>query len=82
MNRNKMRRIVTLILWVILVVLTLVKGWWYPLAALFLLHLAEVFLVGIKTGKENATGPVKAVILTLIFGVTWWGPLRRQKDEL
>jgi hypothetical protein len=46
------------------------------------MHLAEVFLRGLKTGRENGTPPIKSVILTLIFGVTWWGPLSKKKDEL
>ena len=82
MNRSKISQAAVLALWVILVVLTVVGGWWQPLAVLFLLHLAEVFFTGWRTGKEYGVAPAKSVILTLIFGVTWWGPLRKKKEEL
>lgn len=54
------------------------KKKYIPLIALFAMHLTEYFIIGRKTGKEFNISPVKAVILCLSFGFTWWLPVRTE----
>lgn len=58
------------------------KKKYVPLIILFLTHLLEYFLIGRKTGKENRISLVKALLLCLSFGFTWWLPLRMNKTEI
>ncbi|MBB6479629.1 hypothetical protein [Spirochaeta isovalerica] len=50
-----------------------------PFLLLALLHGAEIFSIGLKTGRENDIPPLKSALLTFIFGFTWWLPLRRKE---
>lgn len=50
-----------------------------PLIALFTLHLAEYFIIGKKTGKENGISALSSLLHCLAFGFTWWLPIRKDK---
>ena len=50
-----------------------------PLISLFTMHLAEYFIIGRKTGKENEMSASSALLHCLSFGFTWWLPLRKNK---
>jgi hypothetical protein len=47
----------------------------FPLA-LFVLHLSEVPLSS-KIGKSKGISKLRVVLNTLLFGFTWWLPLKR-----
>lgn len=65
-------RAVTLLLWVTSFYLALSKGSWYLLAFILALHTAEVFVIGCKTGIKAGYSMAYSVIMTLIWGFTWW----------
>jgi hypothetical protein len=44
--------------------------------ALFILHLAEVPL-SLKIGKFRRISKLRVVLNTLLFGFTWWLPIKR-----
>lgn len=44
--------------------------------ALFILHLAEVPL-SLKIGKSRGISKQRVVFNTLLFGFTWWLPIKR-----
>ena len=72
-------KILTILIWTACFFLWALRGWWYLAAGIFLLHSAEVFLIGIRTGRENNVSVYDSIILTLVFGVAWWMPLRNAK---
>ena len=77
MNKDKASRVLVIVLWVAFVALWALKGWWYLATGLVAIHMIEVFVVGIKTGLRKGRGLFFSIVMTLIFGVTWWGPLRK-----
>lgn len=71
--------IAVLLLWTLFCWLGLMMDMWIPLFILALLHIIEIFVVGLKTGRENGFTPLHAAFLTFMFGITWWWPMRRKK---
>ena len=53
-------------------------------AALFLLHFAELLLIGYRNGAIMNKTPAQSIALCLLFGFNWWLPLRRtmKADDL
>lgn len=50
-----------------------------PLVLLFLLHTTEYFITGKKTAKENGLPVISGIAHCLLFGFTWWLPLKKNK---
>ncbi|MBN2659482.1 MAG: hypothetical protein JXR86_20665 [Spirochaetales bacterium] len=71
-------KILVLLTWAVVAALWILKGIRIPFLAVALLHGAEIFAVGLKTGRENEVPPLKAALLTFTFGFTWWLPLRKK----
>lgn len=57
--------------------LWLLNGFWYFFALLFLLHLAELFLISWKIGRLSGKSHFVTILMTLIFGYTWWLPIQK-----
>lgn len=72
-------RIITIGLWIFAFYLLFFTNFWYLAAGLFLLHLSEVFIVGYKKGTQAGYSPIYTVVMTLIFGFTWWLYLEEKK---
>lgn len=66
------------LLWIGAVVLSLYAGWYWLLIGLILLHLGELFLIGIQTGRKTGMPGWKAALFCMLFGFIWWLPLQRQ----
>ena len=49
-----------------------------PLLILFALHLFETFTKGREVAKAKGVGPVEWIANCLLFGFTWWLPLREE----
>ncbi len=49
---------------------------WGLYAALFVLHLFEL-KTALRVGREKGLSDLRIVLLNLIFGFTWWVPLKR-----
>jgi len=49
---------------------------WGLYAALFVLHLFEL-KTALKIGREKGLSTMRIVVMNLIFGFTWWVPLKR-----
>lgn len=54
------------------------KPW--PLLALIAAHTAEYFLVARKVAEENGIPQVEAAANCLVFGFTWWKPIKYRWD--
>jgi len=49
---------------------------WGLYAALFVLHLFEL-KTALRVGREKGLSDLRIVLLNLIFGFTWWVPVKR-----
>ena len=71
----------TILIWIAVVLLWVFRGWWWITAALFILHLVETILIGVKTGTANGKSNGYSIFMTLMFGITWWRPLKNKEKE-
>lgn len=73
-----------ILLWIAAVVLWAAGATFWVFLALFALHVAELFIIGFRTGQEYGVSPVRSIILCLLFGYVWWLPISRtmKADEL
>jgi len=78
---DKVNKILTIFVWAAGIYLWIANGFWYVAAAVFALHLAEVFMKGIPIGKRAGKSISYSVIMTLIFGFTWWLPIQKKLDD-
>ncbi len=78
MGKDRINQILTIVIWMVGIVLWIIKGWWYIVAAVAALHLAEIFIVGVRTGKEAGKSPAASAVMTFMFGFTWWLPLKKR----
>lgn len=69
---------ITILLWIGAILLSILSSWHWLGIGLFLLHLAELFLIGLRTGRETGVPGWKTISGCLLFGFIWWLPLRRQ----
>ncbi|PKO00930.1 MAG: hypothetical protein CVU42_02100 [Chloroflexi bacterium HGW-Chloroflexi-4] len=49
---------------------------WGLYAALFVLHLFEL-KTALNIGREKSLSTLRVVVMNLLFGFTWWVPLKR-----
>ncbi|MDP3176660.1 MAG: hypothetical protein Q8M76_02070 [Spirochaetaceae bacterium] len=80
MDKNTLNRVFAAALWAIAVALWAALGFWYLAAGLFLLHFVEIFVAGLKVGRRSGKSILVSVILTLVFGYTWWLPLKKSQE--
>ena len=78
MHKDVITYILTILIWISSIVLWLTKGWWYITVFLLILHLIETIIIGVKTGRENDKGTGYSILMSMVFGITWWRPLRRK----
>lgn len=67
-----LNRIITALLWILSLYLLLIRGSWYLFGFIFALHTAEIFLVGYKKGTKAGYSGFYSIVMTLIWGFTWW----------
>lgn len=48
-----------------------------PLLTLLLLHAVEYVKDGRKVAAENGIGAAEALVQCLVFGFTWWLPIKK-----
>lgn len=77
---EKVNKILVIIIWIIGIYFWITKGFWYIAAGLFALHLAEVFIKGIPVGLKAGKSRAYSIIMTLIFGFTWWLPIQKEME--
>lgn len=70
--------VVTIILWIVSFYLWITKKSVYLLYALAGCHLIETVFIGVKTGLKYGKNLYYSIFMTMIFGFTWWLPLRKQ----
>lgn len=52
------------------------KKKWFLFNLILILHFIEAVLIGIKTGFENGMNKLSSAVCTLLFGFTWWLPIK------
>ncbi len=65
-------RLGTLFIWAGALYLIIVHDFWYLLLALLLLHTGELIWTGYKRGIKAGYSGIYSVLMTLIWGFTWW----------
>ena len=65
-------------LYIILIAIIVITGVWIPLVLVLALHLVEFFVIVIKLANAHRIPLPLAFIKCMIFGITWWKPLRDQ----
>jgi hypothetical protein len=77
-----MRRIInyaiTLVLWIVAILLWAVWKIPYLCWLLLVMHFIELIVVGFKTGRQYGVNAGKSTLLCMLYGYTWWLPLRKQ----
>lgn len=75
--------IVAILIWIAAAVLWAAGIPWL-FAAFLILHLAELLLVGFRTGRKYGLGAAHSIAMCMLFGFLWWLPLLRamRADEL
>jgi len=77
---EKVNKIITVIIWGIGIYLWIAKGFWYIAVGIFILHFLEIFIKGIPVGTKAGKSKMYSVIMTLIFGFTWWLPIQKEME--
>jgi cytochrome c biogenesis protein CcdA len=72
---------ITLVLWIVSIVLIVAGTFPYLFWLLAGLHFIELVVIGYKTGKQYGVSAVKSILMCMVFGYTWWLPLRKQIDN-
>ncbi len=73
---------ITLLLWLVAFIVWSALSFPYLFYFLLVLHFVELIVIGFRTGKEYGVSAGKSILLCMLFGYSWWLPLRRQmKDE-
>lgn len=66
------------LLWIGAVAMGFLVDRWEPLIAALIIHLIEVPLAGLRIGRRTGNTRVRSILMTMVFGITWWGPMRRR----
>ena len=68
-------------LWLVDTLILIIKKNPKHLLILFFTHLAELLVIGMKTGNDYGKKYSETIASTLCFGFLWWLPLRRQMKK-
>ena len=74
-------KITCLVIYAGTVVLGILTGIWLPLIFVAALHLVEFIVVGKKTGDAAGMTAAASFVNCMLFGFTWWKPLRDQAQR-
>jgi len=70
-----------LVIYAAAIVLGVLTGIWLPLIFVAALHLVEFFVVGKKTADSSGLPLAASFVNCMLFGFTWWMPLRDQAQR-
>jgi len=78
---KKIGKVIVILVWIAAIYLGATKGLWHILFAILALHIVEVFVKGLPIGKKAEKSVIYSILMTLIFGFTWWLPLQRELEN-
>jgi len=67
-----------ILLWIAAVLLWASGVTFWVFGAIAILHVAELFVIGLRTGREYGVSAVRSIVLCLLFGFVWWLPVRKK----
>ena len=70
-----------LVIYVGTIALGVLNGIWLPLIIVAALHFVEFIFIGKKTGDKTGISLAVSFINCMLFGITWWKPLRDQLQQ-
>ncbi len=65
-----------IILYIVGLILGIKKKKWWLFGAVAIMHIVEAIIIGVKTGAESGRKKFSSAICTLLFGFTWWLPIK------
>ncbi len=80
--KDKIQQAICLALYGIAIYLWAVYAFWYIFAFLFTLHFIEFLVKGRHVGKQAGKSSFDALLMTLLFGFTWWLPLEKSLHNM
>ncbi len=69
-----------IVLWAIGAVLTIVGFPWITLG-IVAMHATELVTIGLKAGKRGGEGMLYSIAMCMMFGFTWWVPLKMKTNQ-
>jgi len=70
--------LLTLLLWGVAIVFGLKRVFPYLFWFLLALHFIELVVTGYRTGRKYGVSAGRSIVMSMIFGFTWWLPLQKQ----
>lgn len=70
-----------IMLWVMGAFLTIIGFPWITVS-IVLMHIAEVFTIGIKAGRRGGEKFFYSVAMCMMFGFFWWIPLKTKTNQV
>lgn len=67
-------------LWVIGAVLTILGFPWITLG-IVAMHFTELVTIGLKAGIKGGEGVLYSIAMCMMFGFTWWVPLKVRTNQ-
>ena len=78
--KDKILQAGSISLYVTGIVLWIWKGFPYLFALILALHCSEYFITARKIAAKAGIAPGKAFLRCMLFGFTWWLPIKKQQD--
>jgi hypothetical protein len=69
---------IVIALWIGAIVLGAVFEFWYVAIGAVVIHVLELPFAGIPIGRRAGEPLPRSVVMTLVFGFTWWLPILRR----
>lgn len=76
--KQLLQYVLVILLWIAAVVLWASGVTFWAFGAIAILHAAELFIIGLRTGREYGVSAVRSIVLCLLFGFVWWLPIRKR----
>ena len=78
MKNSIFAKIGCLVLYTGAIVLGILNGMWLPFIIIAALHFVEFIVIGKKTGDAAGIPAMASFVICMLFGITWWKPLREK----
>ncbi|MBQ1451250.1 MAG: hypothetical protein II473_06895 [Clostridia bacterium] len=70
-----------IMLWVMGAILTIIGFPWITVS-IVLMHVCEVFTIGIKAGHRGGEKLLYSIAMCMMFGFFWWIPLKTKTNQV
>lgn len=75
--KDKIQQAFCIVLYAVAIYLWAANSFWYLFVGIVLLHSIELFTKSWEIGKRAGKSAFETIVMTLLFGFTWWLPLEK-----